>query len=156
MQRCFLAHIPLRHDLPRAFRASTMPLMRVLASLLVVASFLFGAYYFYVKKLPSSEPGIAPTQEISLTGVTGDLMQIAEAERAYMALNGHCGSLEELTSSSNTLPVSRTERDGYFYSIQCSGENFTATARHAPAPAGSSLRYPNLAVDATMQVHEIN
>jgi hypothetical protein len=30
------------------------------------------------------------------------------------------------------------------------------TARHAPAPAGSPIRYPNLAMDSDMQVHELN
>jgi hypothetical protein len=52
--------------------------------------------------------------------------------------------------------MSRSERDGYTYSVECSSGDFTATARHAPAPAGSPIRYPNLAIDASMQVHEIN
>ena len=36
-----------------------------------------------------------------------------------------------------------------------SGGEFTAAARHLPAPAGSPIRYPNLAIDSAMQVHEI-
>ncbi len=98
---------------------------------------------------------MAPTQATSLTGVRGDLLQIAQAERGYIATNGHCVALDELVSS-NSLSLSRTERDGYTYSVECSGSNFTATARHAPAPAGSPIRYPTLAIDATMQTHEVN
>jgi hypothetical protein len=53
------------------------------------------------------------------------------------------------------MSLSRTERDGYSYSVDCSGNEFTVTARHAPAPAGSPIRYPNYAMDQNMQVHEI-
>ncbi len=116
---------------------------------------LFGIYHFYLKKMPTTDEGTAPTQAISLTGVRSDLLQIAQAERGYVATNGHCASLDELISS-NSLSMSRTERDGYAYSIECTGGDFTATARHAPAPAGSPIRYPNLAIDAAMQVHEVN
>jgi hypothetical protein len=113
------------------------------------------AYLFYLKKMPSTDQGTAPTQAISLTGVRSDLLQIAQAERTYIATNGNCASLDELISS-NSLSVPRTGRDGYLYSVECSGGEFTATARHSPAPAGSPIRYPNLAIDANMQVGEVN
>lgn len=122
---------------------------------MVGAALLFGVYHFYLRKMPTTDEGTAPTQAISLTGVRSDLLQIAQAERSYIALNGHCASLDELISS-NSLPVPRTGRDGYSYSVECSGGDFTATARHLPAPAGSPIRYPNLAIDATMQVGEVN
>jgi len=105
--------------------------------------------------MPVTDEGTAPTQAISLTGVRSDLLQIAQAERIYIASNGHCASLDELISS-NSLSMTRTERDGYSYTVECSGGDFTAAARHPPAPAGSPIRYPNLAIDAMMQVHEIN
>jgi len=148
-------HIPLRLGLQHSLTPLTMNFMRALSRLLILAAFLFGVYYFYVKRMPATESSVAPTQEINLTGVTGDLLQIAEAERAYMALNNHCASLEEMIAS-GSISMTRTERDGYSYSIACSGDDFTATARHAPAPAGSPIRYPNLAVDSTLLVHEIN
>lgn len=129
--------------------------MRGLAGVLVGAALLLGVYYFYLKKMPTTDEGTAPTQAISLTGVRSDLLQIAQAERGYIATNGHCASLDELISS-NSLSMSRSERDGYSYSLECSGGDFTSTARHAPAPAGSPIRYPNLAIDATMQVREVN
>jgi len=129
--------------------------MRALASLLVVAALLFGVYFFYVKRMPSSEAGVAPTQEISLTGVRSDLLQIAQAERGYIALNSHCVALPELISS-NSMSMTRTERDGYVYAIECSGADFTVTARHAAALADSPIRYPNFAIDSTMTIREIN
>jgi hypothetical protein len=129
--------------------------MRALVGILVAAAIFFGIYHYYLKKMPTTDEGTAPTQAISLTGVRSDLVQIAQAERGYIATNGHCASLDELVSS-NSLSMSRSERDGYTYSVECSRGDFTATARHAPAPAGSPIRYPNLAIDASMQVHEIN
>ena len=121
----------------------------------MAAALLFGIYHFYLKKMPTTDEGTAPTQAISLTGVRSDLLQIAQAERGYVATNGRCASLDELVSS-NSLSMSRTERDGYSYSVECSGGDFIAAAHHAPAPAGSPIRYPNLAIDAAMQVHEVN
>jgi len=129
--------------------------MRALVAILVACALLFGVYHFYFKKMPVTDEGTAPTQAISLTGVRGDLLQIAQAEGGYIAQNGHCTSLEELTSS-NSLAMSRPERDGYTYSIECSGGDFSVTARHAPAAAGSPIRYPTLAIDQSMQIREVN
>jgi hypothetical protein len=123
--------------------------------MLVSSALLLGAYVFYLKKLPTTDSGTTPTQAISLTGVRSDLLQIAQAERAYVASNGSCAPLPDLISS-NMLAMTRTERDGYSYSVECSTTEFNAIARHAPAPAGSPIRYPNLAIDQNMQVHEVN
>ncbi len=129
--------------------------MRALGMLLVAAGLLFGVYEYYLKKMPTSDPGTTSTQAISLTGVRADLLQIAQAERSYIALNGHCASLDELISS-NSLAMARSQRDGYSYTVDCSGGDFTVVARHPPAPVGSPIRYPALTIDQTMQVHEVN
>jgi hypothetical protein len=123
--------------------------------LLVSAGVLFGAYEYYLKKMPVTDEGTAPTQAISLTGVRADLLQIAQAERNSIALNGHCASLDELLSS-NSLTMSRAERDGYSYSVECSDRDYTVTAHHSAAPPGSPIRYPILAIDQAMQIHEVN
>jgi hypothetical protein len=123
--------------------------------MLVSSALLLGAYVFYLKKLPTTDSGTTPTQAISLTGVRSDLLQIAQAERAYVASNGSCAPLPDLISS-NMLAMTRTERDGYSYSVECSSTEFNTIARHAPAPAGSPIRYPNLAIDQNMQAHEVN
>ena len=128
--------------------------MRGIAGLLVVVGVSFGVYYFYTKSMPVTDRGTTPTQAISLVGVRGDLMQIAQAKRGYMALNTRCVSLEELMSS-HSLGMNKTGRDGYVYAVNCSEQNFTVTARHEAAPAGSTIRYPNLAVNQDMQISEI-
>jgi hypothetical protein len=130
--------------------------MRALAAILVAAAVAYAVFRYYFQKMPTMDEGTAPTQAITLTGVRNDLLQIAQAERAYIALNSNCVSLDELISS-NSLSVPRTGRDGYAYSVECSAAGeFKVTARHSPRPAGSRIRYPNLAVDSNMQVAEIN
>jgi hypothetical protein len=133
---------------------SCMRSLAGLAGVLVGVALIFVVYHFYLKAVPTTDSGTATTQAISLTGVRTDLLQIADAEHGYIATNGHCVSLPELISS-NSISMTRTEREGYSYSIECNGGDFTATARHLPAPAGSPIRYPNLAIDSGMQVREI-
>lgn len=140
-------------DLARPIRHAHTQAMRVLVVLVAVAAILAGAYYFYLHKMPVTDQGTAPTQAISLTGVRMDLLQIATAERSFIALNGHCASLDELISS-NSVNMSRPEREGYTYTAECSGSDFTVTARHAPAPEGSGLRYPVLVVDQAQEIRE--
>lgn len=127
--------------------------MRSLASLLVVAILAVGVYVLYFKKMPTTDGGTALTQTISLTGVRSDLLQIARAERTYMALNGRCLPVDELISS-GALSMYRTERDGYSYDVNCSGTEFQVVAQHPPAPEGSSIRYPILTIDSTMKILE--
>ena len=128
--------------------------MRAFALILVAAAIMGGIYFYYVKKMPTSDSGTAPTQAISLTGVRMDITQIAQAERTYVARNGHCINLDEL-SSSGLVNLARTERDGYSYEIQCGrGTEFAVTARHAPAPPDSPIRYPTLSINQNMQVSE--
>jgi hypothetical protein len=128
--------------------------MRAFALVLVAAAILFGVYQFYLKQMPTTDAGTAATQAISLTGVRSDLLQIAQAERSSMALNGRCAALDELASSGG-IRMAKTERDGYTYRIDCTGTGFQVVAEHPPAPAGSSIRYPKLAIDSTMQIQEI-
>ena len=128
--------------------------MRSLASLLTVAILAVGIYVFYLKKMPSTDEGTAPTQAISLTGVRSDLLQIAQAERAYIALNSRCVAVDELISS-GSLSMHRTERDGYTYQISCSGTEFQVVAQHPPAPQASPIRYPALAIDSSMKIQEL-
>jgi len=129
--------------------------MRALVAILVACAVAFGIYEYSLRRMPVTDEGTAPTQAISLTGVRGDLLQIAQAERGYIAQNGKCATLDELISS-NALSMARPEREGYSYSMECSGGDFTVTARHAPAPAGSPIRYPAMAIDQSMQVREVN
>ena len=108
--------------------------MKALAALLVFAGVAFVIYEYSLKKMPTTDAGTAPTQAISLTGVRGDLLQIAQSERSFLALNDHCANLDELIST-NSINMTRPERDGYTYTLECGAAgNFKAIARHAPAP----------------------
>jgi len=130
--------------------------MKGFVGLLMALLIAGGIWYFYTKQMPSTDAGSTPTQAIDLAGVRMDLMQMAQAERSYVASNGHCGSLNEL-SSSGTMNLSRTERDGYSYQITCGdGGEFSIVAHHAPALADSQIRYPILAIDQNMQVGELH
>lgn len=128
--------------------------MRFLVGVLVGAVLLFVVYHFGLLRMPVSNEGTAATQAVSLTGVRMDLLQIADAEHGYIAVNGECVSLSKLIST-QSISMTRTERDGYSYGIECSRNGFTATARHRPAPAGSSIRYPNFSIDASLELREI-
>jgi len=128
--------------------------MKIFVSLLVTASFLMGIYLLYLKKIPTAAEGTVATQAVSITGVRMDLLQIAKAERASIGVDGRCMTMDELLAS-GSMSMSRPERDGYSYTVECSGTDFTATARHAPAPAGSQFRYPEMVIDQSMQVREL-
>lgn len=118
----------------------------LLLALLIVG----GIYYYYVRRMPTAAKGSAATQAISITAVESDLLMIAKTEREFIAQNERCASIHELVSS-GSLSFSRLEREGYTYSVDCSGTTFTVTARHA-APDGAGVRYPTLTVDQTLQV----
>src|SRR6266849_1271748 len=128
--------------------------MKIFVSLLVGIGFLWGVYLLFLKKMPTAAEGTASTQAVTISGVRMDLLQIAKAERISISVEGHCMSMDELLAS-GSMSMSRPERDGYTYSVDCSGNDFTATAQHAAAPAGSSIRYPNMVIDQSMQVREV-
>jgi len=129
--------------------------MKSLVGLLVALAIAGGICFVYFKQMPTSDAGTAPTQAINLTGVRMDLLQIANAERAFQAANGRCTSLDELTSS-GSMNFTRAERGGYSYEIRCGeGSQFHVIANHAPAPPDSPIRYPVLAIDQSLAVGEV-
>ena len=122
----------------------------LLLALLIVG----GIYYYSVSRMPTAAKDSAVTQAISITGVQSDLLLIAQTERQFIVQNDRCGSLDELISS-GALTISRQERDGYVYSVDCSGTGFNVIARHAPPPPDvTGVRYPTVSVDQTMRVRQ--
>src|SRR5258707_14237338 len=105
--------------------------MKILVSLLVTTGFLFGIYILYLKRIPTVAEGTVATQAISLTGVKMDLLQIAKAERSSIGGSGHCMTMDELLPS-GSMSLSRPEPAPYSYSVECSGNDFTVTARPLP------------------------
>lgn len=123
--------------------------------LLFAALIAVGAYYYFLKQAAPA-PGMVATQAISTTGVEMDLNSIAQAERMYFAQNGSYADLGQLTSS-GTLNIVRTSRDGYTYSIETQQNGFTVTARHPEAPASAGVappHYPVLSIDQDMRFHQ--
>src|SRR5258708_19695292 len=111
--------------------------MKGLISLLIVAAIGMG-FYMYTLKQAAPGQGMVATQAIGLTGVQMDLTSIAQAERMYYAQNGSYADLATL-SSSGTMNITRTSRDGYTYSVQPSANTFTPTTPH-PAPPVQILK----------------
>jgi len=123
--------------------------------LLFAALIAIGAYYYFLKRAAPA-PGMVATQAISTTGVKMDLNSIAQAERMYFAQNGSYAGMDQLTSS-GTMNLARTSRDGYTYSIQTEPDGFTVTARHAdlpPSPGVTPPHFPVISVNQNMEFHE--
>jgi hypothetical protein len=133
--------------------------MKALVSLMITAAIGMAIYMYTLKQMAPSK-GMVGTQQISLTGVQMDLTSIAQAERMYFAQNGSYTDLPTLVSN-GTMNLSRTSRDGYTYSVEASGNSFTATARYTAPPVEMPKgvdppRWPTFTVDQTMEVHQGN
>ena len=89
-----------------------------------------------------------PRAVIDVTGVKNDLLRMAQAERAFQALNGRYVPLEELQSSGNLVIDPARGRQGYTYSASVSGNSFTVTATYS----GPATGMPALSIDQTMQI----
>src|SRR6202162_6355875 len=131
--------------------------MKGLVGLLVTAAIGLGIY-MYTLKQAAPGPGMAVTQNISLVGVKTDLAAIAQAERMYYTQNGSYADLPTL-SSTGTMNITRTSRDGYAYSAVPSGSTFTVTATYNPPPVENPAgvtppHFPTFTIDQTMEVHQ--
>src|ERR1700693_2890800 len=127
--------------------------MKGLVGLLVTAAIGLGIY-MYTLKQAAPGPGMVVTQNISLVGVKNDLLAIAQAERMYYTQNGSYADLPTLTST-GTMNIARTSRDGYTYSVEPSGNAFTATARYSAPPVEvpkgvEPPHFPTITIDQTM------
>ena len=91
-----------------------------------------------------------PRAAADITGVKNDLLAIAQAERAYQALNGRYAPLEELRSSGSLLVDPTRVRQGYTYSAEVSDRHFTIIATYS----GPATGMPTLSIDDSMQVSQ--
>jgi len=124
--------------------------MRIVVSLLLTVAIGMGVYALYLKSTVSSTGG-HPVSAISTTHVEMQLLQIAQAERAYNAQNGSYATLEQLDSS-GSLTLRTPDPDGYSYSVDASPAGFMATARHTGGSGVESNDYPTLSIDQSMTV----
>ena len=91
-----------------------------------------------------------PRAVIDTTGVKNDLLSMAQAERAFQALNGRYAPLAELQSSGNLVIDPNRGRQGYSYTASVAGSSFRITAAYSGPAAGM----PTYSIDQTMQIAE--
>jgi hypothetical protein len=131
--------------------------MKSLVGLMVTAAISLGIY-MYTLKQAAPAPGMVVTQTISIVGVKNDLVSIGQAERMYYAQNGSYADLPTLISTAS-MNITRTNRDGYTYSVEPSGSTFTATATYTAPPVDNPAHvtpphFPTYTIDQTMEVHQ--
>jgi hypothetical protein len=126
--------------------------MKATAGFLGVVLALGVALYLYNAQLKSTvAPGAAsPQEQIDVTGIRMALLEIATAERTYVAAHGAYGTFEQLRADG--APALGTDRRGYTFQLDVNGsQGFTATA----TPADSNTQgWPTLSIDASMQIAE--
>lgn len=98
-----------------------------IALILVLAA----GMYIYSRQLKAVSPTAAnnPKATVNLVGVRTDLMNIANAERRYMATEGKYASLDELISQQYITEA--RQRGPYAYDVELSGDGFVVTATRA-------------------------
>jgi hypothetical protein len=121
--------------------------MRSLIGLIITLAIVFASYKLFFTQLQSTGSS-APARSIDVVGVKNDLVGIAQAERMYQAEHNSYATLEQLNSS-GTMSMKKTERDGYTYEAQPSGDSFRVVAH---CPAADNPGCSNYAIDETMDV----
>lgn len=120
-----------------------------LALIIVVA---VGAYLYMRQSQSVMTAGTSdPRATADLIGVKGDLLAIAQAERAHNAMHGDYVSLDELRSQGD-LAMRRDSRGPYTYSTDVSSSDFHVVATYT-GPEGSGLPR-RLSIDSSMQISQ--
>ena len=125
--------------------------MKATAGFLDIVLALGTAFYLYNAQLTSAVGTTAsPQDQIDVTGIRMALLEIAQAERNYVAAHGTYGTLEQLRAEG--APALGTDRRGYAFRLELNGsQDFKATA----APTDPNKQgWPTLTVDASMQIGE--
>ena len=112
---------------------------RIFGFLSLVVTLAIGLYIYsqQVKTMTPSAGNGNPLEAANITGVKGDLLGIANAERSYMAAQGKYASLDELISG-NYLSI-KSERPPYVYAVEITGSTFRATATRTTKGAPAQL-----------------
>jgi hypothetical protein len=126
--------------------------MKSAAGFLGIVLALGAALYIYNAQLTRgvSTSATSPQEQIDVTGIRMALLEIAQAERNYVAAHGTYGTLEQLRAEG--APALGTDRRGYTFQLELDGsQSFKATA--TPTDSNKS-GWPTLTVDPSMQVTE--
>ncbi len=126
---------------------------RVFGLLVTLIAIAIGLY-LYAKQSQSiagAVPGGTLKSAPEITGVKGDLLSIANAERTYMASEGkYASSIDDLVNG-HYLAI-RGERPPYSYSIESSSTGFRVVATRSGEGGGPS----EISIDETMQIQSSN
>ena len=126
---------------------------RIFGLLAMVIAMAIGLY-LYAKQSQSiagAVPGGTLKSAPEITGVKGDLLSIANAERTYMVSEGkYATSIDELVNA-HYLSI-RGERPPYSYSIESSSTAFRVVATRSGEGGGPS----EISIDETMQIQSSN
>lgn len=126
--------------------------MKATAGFLGIVIALGAALYVYNARLTSAGGANtgSPQEQIDVTGIRMALLEIAQAQRTYVAAHGAYGTLEQLRAAG--APALGTDRRGYTFQLELDGsQSFKATA----VPADSNRQgWPTLTIDASMQIGE--
>ena len=125
--------------------------MRALGSLLALLAVVAIGLFIYRSQFTGPGDVTQGTGNVraaaDITGVKNDLLAMAQAERAHLALNGSYVSLDELHATGELLMDPQRNRQGYTYSAQIGDRTFTITASYS-GPADM----PDFSIDESMQV----
>ncbi len=90
------------------------------AGLLGIVLALGAAFYLYNAQLTRGSAGTAsPQEQIDVTGIRMALLEIAQAERIYVAGHGTYGTFEQLRADG--APAVGTDRRGYTFQLELNG-----------------------------------
>ena len=119
-----------------------------LVIVLAIGSFIYRSYFTGPGGDAITMGTNNPRAVADVTGVKNDLLAMAQAERAYMALNGRYTALEDLHNSGELLLDPSRQRLGYSYSAEIADRHFVITAFYS----GPATGMPTLSIDESMQV----
>jgi hypothetical protein len=124
---------------------------RIFGLLATVLAMAIGLYLYahHSQSIADTTPGGTLQSAPILTGVKGDLLSIANAERMYMAQQGKYASFDDLVSA-HYISI-HTERPPYSYDVQTGDNGFRVTATRS-GPGGPA----QLWIDETMQIQSSN
>jgi hypothetical protein len=106
--------------------------------------------YIYMEQTKSVAMGTNnPRAAADITGVKMDLLNMAQAERAYFARENHYASLDDLAASGD-LSVRKDHRGFYSYSASYSENSFRITATYNGPPAAQMP--PSFSINENMEV----
>lgn len=124
-------------------------MVRTFGLLVTVIAIAIGIY-LYAKQsqtIAGSLPGGTLKSAPEITGVKGDLLSIANAERSYMASEGkYASSIDDLVDA-HYITI-RGERPPYSYSVETSSNGFRVVATRSGVGGGPS----EISIDETMQI----